>query len=209
MVICLERCADLHIVQLMPLPLTVSCFSKMQTGFTFLVLAHLGSLGQRAIKRVCVCRSLIKTLVDLQVESGVVLDVEEVDTVRRGTPRARQLARRRSHRPPYTPRLEPAATGGQAGRRRQLDPVEDVVERGGGTAPTTDVAAPMSAHVLEHRLNRVAVRVACSRPTPTQSCHHFTQSVSTHLFILFYFIYFTNLFICFYLLFLFVVSVCL
>ena len=34
--------ADLHMAQLMPLPLTVSCFSKIQIGFTFLVLAHLG-----------------------------------------------------------------------------------------------------------------------------------------------------------------------
>jgi len=54
MVICLEQGADLHMAQLMPLPLTVSCFSKIQIGFTFLVLAHLGSPGQRAIKRVCV-----------------------------------------------------------------------------------------------------------------------------------------------------------
>ena len=44
-VICLELGADLHTVQLMPLPLTVSCFSKIQNGFTFLVPAHLGSLG--------------------------------------------------------------------------------------------------------------------------------------------------------------------
>ena len=42
MVICLERGADLHVAQLMPLPLTVSCFSKIQNGFTFLVPAHLG-----------------------------------------------------------------------------------------------------------------------------------------------------------------------
>ena len=35
-VICLERRADWHIAQLMPLPLTVSCFSKIQIGFTFL-----------------------------------------------------------------------------------------------------------------------------------------------------------------------------
>ena len=35
-VICLERGADLHMAQLMPLPLTVSCFSKIQIGFTFL-----------------------------------------------------------------------------------------------------------------------------------------------------------------------------
>jgi len=41
--------------QLMPLPLTVSCFSKVQIGFTFLVRAHPGSPGQRAVKRVCVC----------------------------------------------------------------------------------------------------------------------------------------------------------
>ena len=54
MVICLERGADLHIAQLKPLPLTVSCFSKIQIGFTFLVPAHLGSPGQRAVKRVCV-----------------------------------------------------------------------------------------------------------------------------------------------------------
>jgi len=44
----------LHMAQLMPLPLTVSCFSKIQIGFTFLVLAHLGSPGKRAVKR-CVC----------------------------------------------------------------------------------------------------------------------------------------------------------
>ena len=43
MVICLERDADLHVAQLMPLPLTVSCFSKIQIDFTFLVPAHPGS----------------------------------------------------------------------------------------------------------------------------------------------------------------------
>jgi len=52
---CLERGADLHMAQLMPLPLTVSCFSKIQIGFAFLVPAHLGSPGQRAVKQVCVC----------------------------------------------------------------------------------------------------------------------------------------------------------
>ena len=53
-VICLQRDADLHMAQLMPLPLTVSCFSKIQIGFTFLVQAHPGSPGQRAVKRVFV-----------------------------------------------------------------------------------------------------------------------------------------------------------
>ena len=55
MVICLERGADLHMAQLMPLPLTVSCFSKIQFGFTFLVTAHPGSHRKRTVKRVYVC----------------------------------------------------------------------------------------------------------------------------------------------------------
>ena len=52
MVICLEQGADLHMAQLMPLPLTVSCFSRIQTGSAFLVPAYLGSPRNRAVKRV-------------------------------------------------------------------------------------------------------------------------------------------------------------
>jgi len=76
-VICLERGADLHIAQLMPLPLTVSCFSKIQIGLTFLVPAHLGSPGQRAVKRVCVCVFVCVC-----------------------TPQAGDIVRQRRHRPP-------------------------------------------------------------------------------------------------------------
>jgi len=47
MVVCLEQGADLHMTQLMPLPLTVSCFTKIQTGFTLLVPAHLDSPGKK------------------------------------------------------------------------------------------------------------------------------------------------------------------
>ena len=54
MVICLERGADLHTVQLMPLPLTVSRFREIQIGFTFLVLAYPGSPGKGPLN-VCVC----------------------------------------------------------------------------------------------------------------------------------------------------------
>ena len=44
----------------MPLPLTVSCFNEIQIGFTFLVTAHLGSPGKRAVKRVCgVCSTFL------------------------------------------------------------------------------------------------------------------------------------------------------
>jgi len=55
MAICLERSADLHMAQLMPLLLTVSCVSKIQVCFTFLVQAYLGSPGKRAVNRACVC----------------------------------------------------------------------------------------------------------------------------------------------------------
>ena len=60
-VIRLKRGAVLHTAQLMPLPLTVSCFTKIQTGVTFLVLAHPGSPGKRAVKRVCVCVLKLET----------------------------------------------------------------------------------------------------------------------------------------------------
>ena len=75
MVICLELRAILRMAQLMPLPFSVSCYSKIRIGFTFLVPAHpgspgkkgplngcvflvpahLGSPGKGAVKRVCDC----------------------------------------------------------------------------------------------------------------------------------------------------------
>jgi len=58
-VICLERGADLHMTQLMPLPLTVSCFSNIQIGFTFFGTGSPGSPGKRAVKHVCVCISVM------------------------------------------------------------------------------------------------------------------------------------------------------
>ena len=53
MVICLERGADLHMAQLMPLPLTVSCFRKIQIGFTFLVPAYPGSHEKKGPENGC------------------------------------------------------------------------------------------------------------------------------------------------------------
>jgi len=55
MVICLERGAELHMAELMPLPLTVSCFTKIQTDFIFLVPADWASPRKRAVKWVCMC----------------------------------------------------------------------------------------------------------------------------------------------------------
>jgi len=54
-VICLEQGADLHVAQQMPLPLTVSCSSKIQIGFTFLVPAYPGCPGKEAIKWLWFC----------------------------------------------------------------------------------------------------------------------------------------------------------
>ena len=68
-VICLERGADLHMAQLMPL--TVSCSSKIQIGSTFLVPAHLGSPGQRAVKRVCVSYDNARVTIDLRRTSNL------------------------------------------------------------------------------------------------------------------------------------------
>ena len=55
MVICLERGADLHTAQLMPPPLTVSCFSKIQIGFTFLVGRLTRVVPEKGPLNVCVC----------------------------------------------------------------------------------------------------------------------------------------------------------
>ena len=73
MAICPERSADLHMAQLMPLPLTVFCFSKIQIGFTFLVPAHPGSPGQRVVKLVCVLHCYLKMIFLLQFCSLVKL----------------------------------------------------------------------------------------------------------------------------------------
>jgi len=75
-VIYLERDADLHIAQLMPLPLTVSCSSKIQIGFTFLVLAHLGSPGRRAVKRMCVCVCASQELVGGHSKEALLLQTD-------------------------------------------------------------------------------------------------------------------------------------
>ena len=60
----LEQCADLHMAQLIPPPLTVSCFSKIQIGFTFLVPAHLASPGKGPLNG-CVCVNRVNIAVDI------------------------------------------------------------------------------------------------------------------------------------------------
>jgi len=61
------RCR-LAYAQLMPVPLSVSCFSKIQIGFTFLVPAHPGSPGKRAVIRVCVSKWFIVSYIPFALD---------------------------------------------------------------------------------------------------------------------------------------------
>ena len=67
--------------QLMPLPLTVSCFSKIQIGFTFLVTAHLCSPGKRAVKRGCMCVCVTVVVLDDPFNNLPGLNIDIPDTV--------------------------------------------------------------------------------------------------------------------------------
>ena len=82
--LCLERGADLHVAQLMPLPLTVSCLGKIQIGFTFLVPAHRGSPGQRAVKRVHVCMSVCMYICACRHIKGLSLVHNNIETIPTG-----------------------------------------------------------------------------------------------------------------------------
>jgi len=73
MVICLERGADLHTVQLIPLPLTVSCFSKILTCFTFLVPAHPVVPDQGPLNG-CVCVCVVRYVTGTGKEDGLFSD---------------------------------------------------------------------------------------------------------------------------------------
>jgi len=74
-VICLELGADLHVAQLMPLPLTVSCFSNIQIGFTFLVPAHPDRPGKGPLNVcVCVCACVRACVRVFSIKSTVICD---------------------------------------------------------------------------------------------------------------------------------------
>jgi len=124
-VICLERGAALHTAQLMALPLTVSCFSKIQVRFNF--PAHPGSAGIRAIKWVCVCVCVCEFL-------ATPLDVARAEKkrsfVRRHSSRGK---RTRQSSGPESPRLDrhpslrfgPADAAAQATRLQFQRPVAE------------------------------------------------------------------------------------
>ena len=104
MVICLERGVDLHMAQLMPLPLTVSCFSKIQIGFYRAMLCIRGtSHGPVSVcLSVCVCVCLSQAGVLLKrlnvgshkqhhtIVQGVYLsDAKDLRKIRPGSPPTR------------------------------------------------------------------------------------------------------------------------
>ena len=105
MVICLERGADLHIAQLMPLPLTGSCFGKNQIGFIIMVPAHPGRPGKGAVKCVCVCVCVLVCVLDSNDELIAsrllvsLLSLRHVAVAARLTAAEGALARRRHPHP--------------------------------------------------------------------------------------------------------------
>ena len=70
MVICLEQGVDLHMTQLMPLPLTVSCFSKIQIGCAFLVPARPGSPGSGPLNGFVVVVVIVRSTYDRDLKNA-------------------------------------------------------------------------------------------------------------------------------------------
>ena len=125
MVICLGRGADLHMAQLMPLPLTVSCSNKIQIGFTFLVPAYPGSPGQRAVKRVC----MYVLLTYLRAGSSVPVGVREALYWRQHDDEPRMFVVRKRC---------------QGRGRWHLDNAAETIVAGGGARPAAEVV-PLAA----------------------------------------------------------------
>jgi len=67
----------------MPVPLTVSCFIKIQIGFTFLVPALPGSPGKRAVKRVLLLLLLLEVIEWVYADELAVLAETEEDLIKR------------------------------------------------------------------------------------------------------------------------------
>ena len=82
MVVCLQQGANLHMAQLMPLPLTVSCFSKIQIGFTVLVPAYPGNPGQRAVKWMCVCVCMCNCIICTVMDIEGVIQAEQLQNAK-------------------------------------------------------------------------------------------------------------------------------
>ena len=143
----------MHMAQLTPLPITVSCFSKIQTNFTFLALAHPGSPGQRAIKRVYVSQCVCVTHGMRAVGRG---DCRRRRRTGRPSVGPGRRARRRGRRAPAA--ASRRAGGGPRRRRRRWHAARCVVDVVVRLAPYCAPAASVAADSLH-------------RPTqPTKCC---------------------------------------
>ena len=139
----------MHTTQLMPLPLTVSCFSKIQIGFTFLVPAHLGSPEKRAVKQVCVCMYVCGS-------SGVDRAISQV----RAPPGLDD---------PRDPDQDEGLSAGggddDASRRPDVPPGDEVPQQAGGVPDRLDHGQLASAQRAGRRLLHVQVATVCTRLT--------------------------------------------
>ena len=114
MIICLEQGADLHIAQLMLLPLTVSCFSKIQIGFYRAMLCIRGT----SHGHVSVCLSVCLSQVGVLLKRLNVGSQKQHRTIARGLsfPDAKDLREIR----PGSPTTRAPNAGGVGQNRRLL-----------------------------------------------------------------------------------------
>jgi len=79
---CLGWGADFHIGQQMPLPLTISCFSKSRLVLMFLVLPFGWSrtYSRRAVKRLCVCVCSCVRLLTTSTLYWIITNASTTDT---------------------------------------------------------------------------------------------------------------------------------
>jgi len=138
----------LHMAQLMPLPVTVSCSSKIHIGFTFLVPAHPGSPGQRAVKLVCVCVCVTDFISSTSITWAT-------------TAATRTCGRRVELTPPPPPASTAAATTSRQARRRS----DERPRRSHST-----IASPRTSNTLTGRLTSSTdvanTYVTCHRVRP-------------------------------------------
>ena len=79
------RCRLAYMAQLMPLPLTVSCFSKIQIGFTFLVPAHPGSPGKGLLNGCLFSRPVVVILPNFIKIGWTVMEISRFNAFQYGS----------------------------------------------------------------------------------------------------------------------------
>jgi len=162
MVICLEQGADLHMAQLMPLPLIVSCYSKIQIGFTFLVPAHPVSPGKRDVKWVCVWVSHYRKSILRQTSDNLITNRK---IFCKSGPRSFIVGRDRTAQLLYKTLTAGGSVGGTACRHRAADapPQRCSCWRGfRGNAKCIQRAARLTSHAIVVRRSQQPLQLCTS-----------------------------------------------